>query len=145
MGIRPHLHHHSTQSAGEPGTGGWLRSESPAVFVGIRSPYQAARERNPRRWSRHTRNWTPIGAVTLNPERDTAIQLAVSKIPLSGSIGAPAFPSRPGSAPATARSEGEERSRAARSHAQHCEHGENGEHRTFPAASPVARLSPGWR
>ncbi|CAH2603512.1 transposase [Rhodovastum atsumiense] len=100
--------------------------------------YQAARERNPRRWSRHTRNWTPIGAVTLNPERDTAIQLAVSKIPLSGSIGAPAFPSRPGSAPATARSEGEERSRAARSHAQHCEHGENGEHRTFPAASPVA-------
>lgn len=33
--------------------------------------YAAARDRNPRRWSRKTRNWTPIGAVTLNPERDS--------------------------------------------------------------------------
>lgn len=33
--------------------------------------YQAARERHPRRWSGPTRNWTPIGAVTLNPARDT--------------------------------------------------------------------------
>lgn len=34
--------------------------------------YQAARERNPRRWSgKKTRNWTPIGPVTLNPERDS--------------------------------------------------------------------------
>ena len=31
--------------------------------------YQQARERTPRRWSRNTRNWTPVGAVTLNPER----------------------------------------------------------------------------
>jgi len=35
--------------------------------------YQRARERNPRRWSRNTRNWTPVGAVTLNPERDTVV------------------------------------------------------------------------
>lgn len=33
--------------------------------------YAAARARNPRRWSRKTRNWTPIGKVTLNPERDS--------------------------------------------------------------------------
>ncbi len=36
--------------------------------------YQAARESNPRRWSRQTRNWTPTGAVTLNPERDILVQ-----------------------------------------------------------------------
>ena len=35
--------------------------------------YLEARERNPARWSRHTRNWSPIHAVTLNPERDTVI------------------------------------------------------------------------
>lgn len=58
--------------------------------------YQAARERNPRRWSRQTRNWTPISAVTLNPERDSIVQAATSPIVLSGSIGTPAFPSRPG-------------------------------------------------
>lgn len=32
--------------------------------------YQDAQRRHPRRWSRHTRNWTPIGLVTLNPDRD---------------------------------------------------------------------------
>ena len=36
--------------------------------------YQQARERNPRRWSGQTRNWTPIAAVTLNPERDAVVQ-----------------------------------------------------------------------
>ena len=58
--------------------------------------YQGARERNPRRWSRQTRNWTPITVVTLNPERDTLVQAATSQIQLSGSIGTLAFPSRPG-------------------------------------------------
>ena len=33
--------------------------------------YQQAKERNPQRWSRHTRNWDPISTVTLNPERDS--------------------------------------------------------------------------
>jgi putative transposase len=36
--------------------------------------YQAARESNPRRWSGQTRNWAPIGAVTLNPERDIFVR-----------------------------------------------------------------------
>jgi putative transposase len=31
--------------------------------------YRAAKKTAPRRWSRDTRNWTPIGDVTLNPER----------------------------------------------------------------------------
>jgi putative transposase len=80
--------------------------------------YQAARERNPQRWSGSTRNWTPVGVVTLNPERDSIVRAACSEIQLSGSIGQPAFPSRPGSAQATERNAGDGRSRATRSHAQ---------------------------
>jgi transposase InsO family protein len=80
--------------------------------------YQDARQRNPQRWSGPTRNWTPVGVVTLNPERDTVVRAATSEILLSGSIGEPAFPSRPGSAQATERNEGDGRSGATRSHAQ---------------------------
>lgn len=36
--------------------------------------YVQARERNPRRWSCTTRNWSPIDVVTLNPERDDVIK-----------------------------------------------------------------------
>jgi putative transposase len=39
--------------------------------------YQQARQRNPRRWSRQTRSWTPIAAVTLNQERDAVIHAAL--------------------------------------------------------------------
>jgi putative transposase len=35
--------------------------------------YQRAKATHPRRWSGATRNWVPIGAVTLNPERDAVI------------------------------------------------------------------------
>ncbi len=107
--------------------------------------YQDARDRNPRRWSGPTRNWTPVGVVTLNPERDAVVRAATSQIQLSGSIGEPAFPSRPGNAQATARNEGDGRRGATRSHAQSAlarEHGEAGEHRTFSAVSTVAHSSP---
>jgi putative transposase len=40
--------------------------------------YLKARAANPRRWSRHTRNWQPIDAVTLNPERDALINAAIA-------------------------------------------------------------------
>jgi putative transposase len=33
-----------------------------------------AQAANPRRWTRNTRNWTPIGAVTLNPEKPELIK-----------------------------------------------------------------------
>ncbi len=46
------------------------------MLAGRHALYQAARESNPRRWSRQTRNWIPIGAVTLNPERDIVLQVA---------------------------------------------------------------------
>jgi putative transposase len=105
--------------------------------------YQQACERNPRRWSGRTRNWTPIGAVTLNPERDSVVAAAAQSL-LSSSTGRPAFPSRPGEPAATARSRGDgvglqsRPTAATRSHAQRSEHGEAGEHRTFAAASTVA-------
>ena len=41
--------------------------------------YEQARDANPRRWSGHTRNWTPVGAVTLNPERDSIVALSTAK------------------------------------------------------------------
>ena len=36
--------------------------------------YVQAKADHPRRWAQHTRNWQPIAAVTLNPERDAVIQ-----------------------------------------------------------------------
>jgi len=36
--------------------------------------YTEARELNPARWSGKTGNWSPVGAVTLNPERDSGIR-----------------------------------------------------------------------
>jgi putative transposase len=44
------------------------------VLAARHTLYLEARERNPARWSGHTRNWTPINTVTLNPERDEIIK-----------------------------------------------------------------------
>lgn len=41
--------------------------------------YLKARAAHPRRWARHTRNWQPIEAVTLNPERESVVQAALAK------------------------------------------------------------------
>jgi len=112
-----------------------------AILAARHALYQRARRNAPARWSGRTRDWTPVGAVTLNPERDTAIQAAIAQRTLSGSADAPAFPSRPEKNNARARSEGQERSGATRSHAQRHlrrEHGEDGEHRTSPEASTLA-------
>jgi putative transposase len=106
--------------------------------------YQQAREANPRRWSGPTRNWTPIGAVTLNPERDSVLAATTQSL-LSGSTDEPALSSRPGDLAATARSGGDGRRAATRSHPQRREHGEAGEHRTFAAASTVAASPVGER
>ena len=107
--------------------------------------YQDARSRNPQRWSGQTRNWKPVGAVTLNPERDIIIRAATSQILLSGSSAS--LLSRPDlqrPSRGTQRRRWEEQShpqpRAARPVAR--EHGEDGEHRTFSAVSTVAHSSP---
>jgi transposase InsO family protein len=44
-----------------------------AILAARHELYLQARQRHPRRWSGETRNWTPIAAVTLNPERETAV------------------------------------------------------------------------
>jgi len=44
-----------------------------AILAARHALYTQARERNPARWSGTTRNWSPIDAVTLNPERDSII------------------------------------------------------------------------
>ena len=44
-----------------------------ALLAARHALYAQARERNPARWSGRTRDWSPIGAVTLNPERDSVI------------------------------------------------------------------------
>ena len=36
--------------------------------------YTGARERNPARWTGGTRNWAPVGPVTLNPERESIVK-----------------------------------------------------------------------
>ena len=40
--------------------------------------YLNARAANPRRWSRHTRNWQLIAAVTLNPEKEAVVNAALA-------------------------------------------------------------------
>jgi hypothetical protein len=106
--------------------------------------YQDVRQRSPQRWSGPTHNWTAVGVVTLNPERDAVARAATSQIQLSGSIREPAFPSRPGSAEAAERNVGDGRSRATRSHAQSAlaRAGKDGEHRTFSTVSTAAHSSP---
>jgi len=46
------------------------------ILAARHAVYVQARERHPARWSRSTRNWTPVGAVTLNPERDSVVAMA---------------------------------------------------------------------
>ena len=44
------------------------------ILAARHQTYLQARLRHPARWSRNTRNWTPVGAVTLNPERDAVVR-----------------------------------------------------------------------
>jgi transposase InsO family protein len=41
-----------------------------AILAGRQEVYDAARKRNPHRWSGKTRNWERVEVVTLNPERE---------------------------------------------------------------------------
>jgi len=47
--------------------------EDQAILAARHALYTRARALNPARWSGATRNWSPIAAVTLNPERDSII------------------------------------------------------------------------
>lgn len=50
------------------------RGEDRNVLVRRHALYLEARGRTPERWSGATRNWTPVGAVALNPEREQGQQ-----------------------------------------------------------------------
>ena len=52
--------------------------EDQAILAARHELYQQAREANPRRWSGKTRNWEPVGAVALNPERDCVVTAAAA-------------------------------------------------------------------
>ncbi len=41
-----------------------------AVLKQREAVYEAARQRTPQRWSRHTRNWEPVESVWLNPPKE---------------------------------------------------------------------------
>jgi len=49
-----------------------------AILAARHEVYLQAQQRNPSRWSGATRNWSPIGAVTLNPERDAIVKAYVT-------------------------------------------------------------------
>ena len=59
--------------------------EDHAILAARHALYTQARDGNPARWSGHTRNWSPIDAVTLNPERDAVVtaHAAADKQPLA--------------------------------------------------------------
>lgn len=46
-----------------------------AILEARHKLYVQARARNPARWSGATRNWAPIDAVTLNPEREAVVDV----------------------------------------------------------------------
>ena len=54
--------------------GASVAGEDHAILAARHALYTQARERNPARWSGETRNWSPVGAVTLNPERDSDVK-----------------------------------------------------------------------
>ncbi len=47
-----------------------------AILAARHDLYLQARNRNPARWSRQTRDWSPAGPVALNPERDSIVAQA---------------------------------------------------------------------
>jgi putative transposase len=52
--------------------------EDSEILAKRHAVYQQARATTPRRWTGRTRNWEPIGAVTLNPERESVIAAAAA-------------------------------------------------------------------
>jgi transposase InsO family protein len=51
--------------------------EEQAILDNRKAVYEEAKNRNPERWSRQTRNWMPIGEVWLNPENPKAKQVEI--------------------------------------------------------------------
>jgi len=56
--------------------------EDVAILAARDALYKQAKQANPQRWSGDTRNWKPIGPVTLNPERDSVVKAHAATIPI---------------------------------------------------------------
>ncbi len=54
------------------------RLEDKALLAQRDQVYATAKARNPERWSRHTRNWTPMGMVALNPVKLPELKLSAA-------------------------------------------------------------------
>ena len=54
--------------------------EDHAILAARHALYLQARALKPARWSGSTRNWDPIGAVTLNPERDCVVKAHLERV-----------------------------------------------------------------
>ncbi len=63
-----HQHRHSRNHFVTPAQR--HRGEYQEILAKRHALYQQARNQHPHRWSGATRNWQPIGVVTLNPERE---------------------------------------------------------------------------
>ena len=50
------------------------KCEDQSILAARHALYLQAREKNPLLWSGDTRNWSPVGPVNLNPERDWVIK-----------------------------------------------------------------------
>jgi putative transposase len=50
--------------------------EDQAILAARHALYVQAKQRHPARWSGNTRDWSHIGVVTLNPERDMAVNMS---------------------------------------------------------------------
>ena len=49
-----------------------------AILAARHELYARARQLNPARWSGNTRDWSHVGVVTLNPERDSVVNMAAA-------------------------------------------------------------------
>ena len=52
--------------------------EDQAILAARHELYAKAKLRNPARWSGNTRDWSHVGVVTLNPERESVVNMAVA-------------------------------------------------------------------
>jgi transposase InsO family protein len=63
-----HEHHHSGIGYVSPAQR--HAGQDREILAARDALHQQARQANPKRWSGKTRDWSPVGAVTLNPERE---------------------------------------------------------------------------
>ena len=76
-----HDHHHSGINYVSPAQRHARQDRE--ILAARDAVYQQARQANPKRWSGKTHDWSPVGAVTLNPERDrvtAAIDMGTDEI-----------------------------------------------------------------